>query len=202
MRICNMNAFTKIWIYLLLFSGRPRPRKKKTCIVGDYSVSFGSGNKRLAVPSAYCGFGTAILGPFPISQGHGRDAPKWITNSAVTLLFGNLKIMPRTVPILPANCFFDLRTELTIPRENIKLMMFSDWDDKLRMDSQRKTQSCSLQHSRSWWRCIQAIVFDWSSYCTLWRCSQTTGFVARIIYRRSRALLVIHPRPRVSNAYT
>lgn len=90
MRNYNMNAFKRPGFTSCFFLGGPG-LEKQTCIVGDYSVSFVSGNKRLAVPSAYCGFDIAILGQFPISQGHGRDAPKWIPNSAVTLLVGNLK---------------------------------------------------------------------------------------------------------------
>lgn len=87
MRICNMNASTRSGFTSCFFLGGPG-LEKHTCIVSDYSVSSVSGNKRLVVP---CRFETAILGPFPISQGHGRDDPKWITNSAVTLLVGNLK---------------------------------------------------------------------------------------------------------------
>ena len=33
---------------------------------------------------------TAILGPFPLSQGHGRDSPIWINYFTVILLVGGL----------------------------------------------------------------------------------------------------------------
>lgn len=60
--------------------------------------------------------------------------------------------MGRTVPILPAYCFVDLRAERDNTQEinkDYKSTVFSDWGYKLQMDGQRKTQSCSLQHSRS-----------------------------------------------------
>lgn len=40
---------------------------------------------------------TAILGPFPLSQGHGRDSPKWINYFTVILLVGGPENMDRIV---------------------------------------------------------------------------------------------------------
>lgn len=124
----------------------------------------------------------------PTAYAHTILSRKEIFNTALIINERIMKLVLRLV---------DLGTERENTQETnkgYKSMAFSDWDYTVQMDGQRKLSlaACNIRN-----RDDEAFkyLFDWNSYCTLWRCSQTAGCVARIIYRRSRMLLVIHPRP-------